>query len=212
MMNILNGGAHADNSVDIQEFMIAPIGAATFTEAVQWGAETYHALKSVLKQQGLSTGLGLEGGRAPDLGNNRAALDLIIEAVSKAGYPPGPDVAFAIDAAAPEFYSDGAYQFEGAARYAEKMTASTPSARTLPAGLAGGPALRRGLGRVAALTARWALGCRWSVTTCSSPTPNGSGGASTSAVNALLVKVNQIGSLTETLDAVSLAHRGRSPA
>ena len=120
MMNILNGGAHADNSVDIQEFMIAPIGAATFTEAVQWGAETYHALKSVLKQHGLSTGVGDEGGFAPDLENNRAALDLIVEAIGKAGFSPGLDVALAIDAAATEFYSDGAYQFEGAARDAPR--------------------------------------------------------------------------------------------
>ena len=90
MMNILNGGAHADNSVDIQEFMIAPVGAATFGEAVRWGAETYHALKSVLKQHGLSTGVGDEGGFAPDLAHNRAALDLIVEAIGKAGLHPGP--------------------------------------------------------------------------------------------------------------------------
>jgi len=102
MMNILNGGAHADNSVDIQEFMIAPVGAATFEEAVRWGAETYHALKSVLKQHGLATGVGDEGGFAPDLAHNRAALDLIVEAIGKAGFTPGRDVALAIDAAATE--------------------------------------------------------------------------------------------------------------
>jgi enolase len=100
MMNILNGGAHADSNVDIQEFMIAPIGAPTFTEAVRWGAETYHALKSVLKQHGLSTGVGDEGGFAPNLEHNRAALDLIVEAIGKAGYVPGRDIALAIDAAA----------------------------------------------------------------------------------------------------------------
>ena len=122
MMNILNGGAHADNSVDIQEFMIAPIGAATFTEAVQWGAETYHALKSVLKQHGLSTGVGDEGGFAPDLDTNRAALDLIVEAIAKAGFTPGLDVALAIDAAATEFHSDGSYAFEGSAKDAAEMT------------------------------------------------------------------------------------------
>src|SRR6202041_3798799 len=118
---ILNGGAHADNSGDIQEFMIAPIGAATFTEAVQWGAETYHALKSVLKQHGLSTGVGDEGGFAPDLENNRAALDLIVEAIGKAGFAPGRDVALAIDAAATEFYHDGAYNFDGKPQAAEEM-------------------------------------------------------------------------------------------
>src|ERR1700759_559368 len=113
MMNILNGGAHADSNVDIQEFMIAPIGAPTFTEAVRWGAETYHALKSVLKQHGLSTGVGDEGGFAPNLEHNRAALDFIVEAIGKAGYVPGRDIALAIDAAATEFYHDGAYNFEG---------------------------------------------------------------------------------------------------
>ena len=108
MMNILNGGVHADNSVDIQEFMIAPVGAATFGEAVRWGSETYHALKSVVKQHGLATGVGDEGGFAPDLAHNRAALDLIVEAISKAGFTPGVDIALAIDAAATEFYTDGA--------------------------------------------------------------------------------------------------------
>src|SRR5262250_2055372 len=122
MMNILNGGAHADNSVDIQEFMIAPVGAATFAEALRWGAETYHALKSVLKQHGLSTGVGDEGGFAPDLPHNRAALDLIVEAIGTAGFQPGRDVALAVDAAATEFYSDGAYRFEGGSRTSAQMT------------------------------------------------------------------------------------------
>ena len=122
MMNILNGGAHADNSVDIQEFMIAPMGAASFAEAVHWGAETYHALKSVLKQHGLSTGVGDEGGFAPDLASNQAALDLIVEAIGKAGFTPGLDVALAIDAAATEFYSEGSYRIEGAAKDAAEMT------------------------------------------------------------------------------------------
>jgi enolase len=122
MMNVLNGGAHADNSVDIQEFMIAPVGAGTFSDALRWGAETYHALKSVLNQHGLSTGVGDEGGFAPDLAHNRAALDLLIEAIGKAGFRPGRDVALAIDAAATEFYSDGAYRFEGGARSSAEMT------------------------------------------------------------------------------------------
>ena len=122
MMNILNGGAHADNNVDIQEFMIAPVGAATFAEALQWGAETYHALKAVLKQHGLSTGVGDEGGFAPELASNQAALDLIMEAIGKAGYTPGQDIALAIDAAATEFFADGSYKFEGAAKSTADMT------------------------------------------------------------------------------------------
>ena len=113
-MNVLNGGAHADNSVDIQEFMIAPVGAATFSEALRWGAETYHALKSVLNQHKLSTGVGDEGGFAPDLAHNRAALDLLVEAIGKAGFQPGRDIALGIDSAANSFYAEGAYQFEGA--------------------------------------------------------------------------------------------------
>ena len=121
MMNILNGGAHADNNVDIQEFMITPIGAATFSDALRWGAEVYHALKSVVKQRGLSTGVGDEGGFAPDLEHNRAALDLIVEAIGKAGFTPGQDVALAVDAAASEFYADGAYNFEGKPRTSAEM-------------------------------------------------------------------------------------------
>src|SRR5271155_2772092 len=124
LMNIMNGGAHADNNVDIQEFMIAPIGAATFTEALRWGAETYHALKSVIKQRGLSTGVGDEGGFAPDLENNRAALDLIVEAIGKAGFTPGRGVALPIDAAATKFYTDGAYNFDGKPQSAQEMIAT----------------------------------------------------------------------------------------
>ena len=113
MLNILNGGAHADSNVDIQEFMIAPVGAGTFSEALRWGAETYHALKAVLRENGLSTGVGDEGGFAPDLPSNSKALDLIVTAIEKAGLTPGQDVALAIDAAASEFAADGAYAFEG---------------------------------------------------------------------------------------------------
>src|SRR6201995_4429360 len=123
MMNILNGGAHADSNVDVQEFMIAPVGAPTFTEALRWGVETYQALKSVLKQHGLSTGVGDEGGFAPDLANNRAALDLIVEGIGKAGFTPGRDIALAIDAAATEFYGDGGYNFEGSAKSSAEMAA-----------------------------------------------------------------------------------------
>ena len=124
MLNILNGGAHADNSVDIQEFMIAPIGAPTFSEALRWGVETYHALKSVLKQHGLATGVGDEGGFAPDLEHNRAALDLIMEAIGKAGYTPGRDIALALDVAATELYSEGGYLFEGKTLSAADLTAT----------------------------------------------------------------------------------------
>src|SRR5436305_3732890 len=123
MMNILNGGAHADNNVDIQEFMIAPIGAVTFNEALRTGAEVYHALKAVLHGRGLSTTVGDEGGFAPNLPTNREALDLIVEAIGKAGYTPGGDVALALDVAATEFFADGTYGFEGGRRSADAMTA-----------------------------------------------------------------------------------------
>src|SRR5205807_886087 len=123
MFNIVNGGAHADSDVDIQEFMIAPIGAESFREALRWGAEVYHALKSVLKGKGLATGLGDEGGFAPNLPSNRDALDLITTAIEKAGYTAGRDVALAMDVAATEFYADDAYTFEGNKRSAEQMTA-----------------------------------------------------------------------------------------
>ena len=120
MMNILNGGSHADSNVDVQEFMIAPIGAPTFREALRQGAEVYHALKSVLKKKGLSTGLGDEGGFAPNLDSNRAALDLIAEAVEAAGLTLGTDIALAMDVAASEFFTDGAYAFEGGRRPAPR--------------------------------------------------------------------------------------------
>src|SRR6201994_3089748 len=122
LMNIMNGGAHADNNVDIQEFMITPLGAPTYSDALRWGAEVYQALKSVVKQRGLSTGVGDEGGFAPDLEHNRAALDLIVEAIGKAGFTPGDDVALAVDAAASEFYADGAHTFEGKPRTSAEMT------------------------------------------------------------------------------------------
>src|SRR5260370_23605592 len=121
-VNILNGGAHADNTVDVQELMILPIGAGTFAEALRWGAETYHALKSVLKQHGLATGVGDEGGFAPDLQNNRAALDLIVEAIGKAGLTPGEDIALGLDAAASELYSEAGYNFEQSRKSAAEMT------------------------------------------------------------------------------------------
>jgi enolase len=209
MMNILNGGAHADNSVDIQEFMIAPIGAASFAEAVQWGAETYHALKSVLKQHGLSTGVGDEGGFAPDLANNRAALDLIVEAVGKAGFTPGLDVALAIDAAATEFYAEDGYRFEGAAKDAAEMTRIyTEWLDAYPIVSLEDPLSEEDWAGWQALTA--AIGDRVQIVGddlfVTNPVRLLRGIAERSA-NALLVKVNQIGSISETLDAVSLAQR-----
>jgi enolase len=209
MMNILNGGAHADNSVDIQEFMIAPIGAATFSEALQWGAETYHALKSVLKQHGLSTGVGDEGGFAPDLEHNKAALDLIVEAIGKAGFTPGLDVALAVDAAANEFYSDGSYAFEGSQRDAAAMTGIYAEwLDAYPIVSLEDPLFEDDWAGWQALTA--ALGDRVQVVGddlfVTNPERIRRGIAERSA-NALLVKVNQIGTITETLDAVALAQR-----
>jgi enolase len=209
MMNILNGGAHADNSVDIQEFMIAPVGAGTFSDAVRWGAETYHSLKSVLKQHGLSTGVGDEGGFAPDLPHNRAALDLIVEAIGKAGFQPGRDVALAVDAAATEFYDDGAYQFEGSAKTAEQMTQLYAEwLDAYPIVSLEDPLSEEDWGGWQALTA--ALGGKVQIVGddlfVTNPERLRRGIAERSA-NALLVKVNQIGTITETLDAVSLAQR-----
>jgi enolase len=208
-MNVLNGGAHADNSVDIQEFMIAPVGAGTYSDALRWGAETYHALKAVLNQHQLSTGVGDEGGFAPDLAHNRAALDLLVEAIGKAGFQPGRDVALAVDAAATEFYSDGAYRFEGGSRTSEQMmevyaewldaypivSLEDPLAEE---DWAGWRSLTEALGGKVQI-----VGDDLFVT---NPERLRRGIADRSA-NALLVKVNQIGTITETLDAVSLAHR-----
>jgi enolase len=207
MMNILNGGAHADTNVDIQEFMVAPIGAATFSEAVRWGAETYHCLKSVLKQRGLATAVGDEGGFAPNLGQNRDALDLIIEAIEKAGFRPGADIALAIDAAASEFYSDGAYVFDGKPHTAEEMAAvygewldayplvslEDPLAED---DWAGWTALTQAVGSRVQI-----VGDDLFVTNPERLQRGIDGGTA----NALLVKVNQIGTLSETLDAVTLA-------
>jgi len=209
MMNILNGGAHADNSVDIQEFMIAPIGAASFAEAVQWGAETYHALKSVLKQHGLGTGVGDEGGFAPDLAHNRAALDLIVEAVGKAGFTPGLDVALAIDAAATEFHSGEGYRFEGAVKDSAEMTRIyTEWLDAYPIVSLEDPLSEEDWAGWQALTA--ALGGRVQIVGDDLFVTNPERirrGITERSANALLVKVNQIGSITETLDAVSLAQR-----
>jgi enolase len=209
MMNILNGGAHADNSVDIQEFMITPIGAATFEEALRWGAETYHALKSVLKQHGLATGVGDEGGFAPDLPNNRAALDLIVEAIGKAGFTPGRDIALAIDAAATEFYSDGSYAFEGSSRTSAEMAATYEEwLGTYPIVSLEDPLAEEDWAGWRDLTA--SVGDRVQIVGDDLFVTNPERlrrGIAERAANALLVKLNQIGTVSETLDAVSLAHR-----
>ncbi|OPF77184.1 phosphopyruvate hydratase [Streptomyces antioxidans] len=209
LMNILNGGSHADSNVDVQEFMIAPVGAESFSEALRWGAEVYHTLKSVLKERGLSTGLGDEGGFAPNLGSNREALDLILEAIKKAGYQPGQDIALALDVAASEFYKDGTYQFEGQSRTAAEMSsyyAELVAAYPLVSiedplneeDWEGWKTITEQLGDKVQL-----VGDDLFVTN----PERLSRGIDSDTANALLVKVNQIGSLTETLDAVELAQR-----
>jgi enolase len=209
MMNILNGGAHADTGVDIQEFMIAPIGATTFSEALRQGAEVYHALKSVLKKSGYATGLGDEGGFAPDLPNNRAALELIGTAIAAAGLTVGKDIGLALDVASTEFYADGSYNFEGAARSFEWMTGYYES---LMADFAlvsiEDPLAEDDWAGWIHLTD--ALGDRVQLVGDDLFVTNPvrlQRGIDEGAANALLVKVNQIGTLTETLDAVGMATR-----
>ncbi len=209
MMNILNGGSHADTNVDIQEFMIAPIGAPSFKEALRWGAEVYHMLKKVLHDRGLSTGLGDEGGFAPNLESNRAALDVIMEAIEKAGFKPGKDIALALDVAATEFYKDGAYLFEGAAKSAAAMTAYYAElVDAYPLVSIEDPMSEEDWDGWKAITD--ALGAKVQLVGDDLFVTNPERlqrGIDTATANALLVKVNQIGSLTETLDAVDLAHR-----
>ncbi len=208
MMNILNGGAHADTGVDVQEFMVAPIGAPTFAEALRWGTEVYHSLKAVLKKQGLSTGLGDEGGFAPDVAGTTAALDLISQAIEAAGYQLGADVALALDVAATEFYSDGGYAFE-------KQTRTPAQMAEFYADLLGNyplvsiedPLSEDDWDGWVALTTT--LGDRVQLVGDDLFVTNPErleDGIDRGAANALLVKVNQIGTLTETLDAVALAH------
>ncbi|MGJ7442299.1 phosphopyruvate hydratase [Aquipuribacter sp. MA13-6] len=209
MMNIVNGGAHADSGVDIQEFMVAPISAPSFAEALRMGVETYHSLKSVLKARGLSTGLGDEGGFAPSVGSSREALDLIAEAVEKAGFRLGDDIGLALDVAATELHSDGTYRFEGEQRTSEQMVdfyADLVSSYPLVSiedpldeeDWAGWAHLMERVGDKVQI-----VGDDLFVT---NPTRLQRGIDERNA-NALLVKVNQIGTLTETLDAVDLAHR-----
>ncbi|WP_203568453.1 phosphopyruvate hydratase [Aestuariimicrobium ganziense] len=210
MMNILNGGSHADSNVDIQEFMVAPIGAESFAEALRMGAEVYHSLKSVLKEKGLATGLGDEGGFAPNLESNRAALDLIVEAIKRAGLEPGKQVALALDVAASEFHNeDGSYTFEGGSKSSDEMIAYyTELVDNYPLVSIEDPLneedwdgwkkMQASLGERVQL-----VGDDLFVTNVTRLQR----GIDEKAANALLVKVNQIGSLTETIDAVTLAHR-----
>jgi enolase len=209
MMNILNGGAHADTNVDIQEFMIAPIGASTFAESVRWGAEVYHSLKSVLKGRGLATGVGDEGGFAPSLPTNREALDLIAEAIQKAGFTLGDDIALALDVASTEFFHAGAYTFEGAARTADQLIDYYADlVASYPIVSIEDPLAEDDWDGWKAITAR--LGAKVQLVGDDLFVTNPerlARGIAAGAANALLVKVNQIGTLTETLDAVTLAHR-----
>ncbi|WP_327008236.1 phosphopyruvate hydratase [Dactylosporangium sp. NBC_01737] len=209
MLNILNGGSHADSNVDVQEFMIAPIGAPTFREALRTGAEVYHSLKSVLKKKGLSTGLGDEGGFAPNLPTNAAALDLIAEAVEKAGYTLGSDIVLALDVAATEFYKDGGYKFEGGSKSSDEMIAYyTQLVDAYPIVSIEDPLSEEDWDGWKAMTD--AIGNRIQIVGDDLFVTNPqriARGIATDTANAVLVKVNQIGSLTETLDAVDLAHR-----
>jgi enolase len=209
MLNVINGGSHADSNVDIQEFMILPLGAETFSEGLRWGVETYHALKSILHGKGLSTGLGDEGGFAPNLGSNRDALDLLVEAIEKAGFTVGRDIALGLDVAATEFFADGKYTFEGrqltagemSAYYAELVAAYPLVSIEDPISeddWEGWAQLTSEIGDKTQL-----VGDDLFVT---NPTRLAKG-IEQGTANSILVKVNQIGTLTETLDAVSLAHR-----
>jgi enolase len=209
LMNIVNGGAHADTGVDIQEFMAVPLGAETFSEALRWGVETYHSLKSLLKSKGLSTGLGDEGGFAPELPNNREALDFILEAITQAGFTPGKDVALALDCAASEFFDGGVYSFEGQKRTAEEMSAYYADlVANYPLVSIEDPLNEDDWDGWAHLTAE--IGSKVQLVGddlfVTNPARLATGIARGTG-NSILVKVNQIGTLTETLDAVALAQR-----
>jgi enolase len=209
LMNIINGGAHADTGVDIQEFMIVPLGAESFTEAVRWGAEVYHNLKALLHSKGLSTGLGDEGGFAPELPTNAAALDLIAEAVEKAGYKLGSQIALALDVAATEFYDEktGKYKFEGQERSTDEMIAYYADlVAKYPLVSIEDPLAEDDWAGWTKITAE--LGAKVQLVGDDLYVTNPARlqkGIDEKAGNAILVKVNQIGTLTETLDAVSLA-------
>jgi enolase len=211
MMNVLNGGEHADNNVDVQEFMIMPVGAASFSEALRWGAETYHVLKKVLHEKGLSTAIGDEGGFAPNLGSNEEAVQLLIAAIEKAGFTPGDDIAIALDAASTEFYEDGNYVLAGEGRtlspaemvaYLDTLVGKYPIV-SIEDGMAeedwdGWKALTDAIGDKVQL-----VGDDLFVTNVERL----GRGIDAGVANSILVKVNQIGSLTETLESVALATR-----
>lgn len=209
MMNILNGGAHADSGVDVQEFMIAPLSATSFAEALQQGAEVYHALKAVLKERGLSTGLGDEGGFAPSVESTRAALDVIVEAIKKAGYEPGKDIALALDVASSEFYESGSYKFEGSELSGEEMAkVYAELINEYPIVSIEDPLDENDWDGYVNLTRE--IGDKVQIVGDDFFVTNPQRlreGIEKGAANALLVKVNQIGTLTETFDAVELAHR-----
>ena len=209
MMNILNGGAHADTNVDIQEFMVAPIGAKTFKESLRWGAEIYHSLKSVLKKQGLATSIGDEGGFAPNLASNRAALDLILEAVEIAGFKSGSEIALAMDVAATEFCENGEYKFEGKKLTSDQMiTYYSELVASYPLVSIEDPLDEDDWSGWAEMTKQ--LGDKIQIVGDDLFVTNPERlqrGIDSKTANALLVKVNQIGSLTETIDAVTLAHK-----
>ncbi len=208
MMNIVNGGAHADSGVDIQEFMIAPIGAPTFRESLRWGAEVYHSLKSVLKKAGYSTGLGDEGGFAPALASNREALDKITEAITGAGFNAGTDVVLALDVASTEFFSDGSYTFEGKAKSPDDMIAYYADlVANYPIVSIEDPLAEDDWDGWISMTTQ--IGAKVQIVGDDLFVTNPErleDGIARGAANALLVKVNQIGTLSETLDAVTLAH------
>ncbi|MBF0671675.1 MAG: phosphopyruvate hydratase [Salinibacterium sp.] len=209
MLNVINGGSHADSNVDIQEFMILPVGAESFREGLRWGVETYHALKSILHGKGLSTGLGDEGGFAPNLDSNRDALDLLVEAIEKAGFKVGTDIALGLDVAATEFFKNGKYSFEGQDRTAAEMSAYYADlVASYPLVTIEDPISEDDWEGWAQLTAE--IGDKTQLVGddlfVTNPTRLAKG-IEQGTANSILVKVNQIGTLTETLDAVSLAHR-----
>ncbi len=209
MLNVINGGSHADSNVDIQEFMILPHGADTFSEGLRWGVETYHALKSLLNKKGLSTGLGDEGGFAPNLDSNRAALELLMEAIEKAGFTPGKDIALGLDVASTEFFANGSYTFEGAKKSSADMSAYYAElVDAFPLVTIEDPIAEDDWEGWAQLTTE--IGSKVQLVGDDLFVTNPqrlAKGISVGTANSILIKVNQIGTLTETLDAVALAQR-----
>jgi len=209
LMNIINGGAHADNGIDVQEFMILPIGAESFAEALRWGAETYHALKADLHKKGFSTGLGDEGGFAPDLKSAREALDFIVESIGQAGFEVGKDIALGMDVASTEFFTDGVYTYEGKDYSSAELTAYFEGlVADYPLITIEDPLAEDDWDGYVALTE--SLGSKIQIVGDDLFVTNPvrlQKGLDLGAANSILVKVNQIGTLTETLDAVAKAQR-----